>query len=764
MTDIIREEYNSSGQSVDEFFRRTEEGYFVPPYQRKYTWEEDNINQLFDDLISGTRDLSRSENATTFLGTAILTTLENKIQSVKNGEERAQPTAVQVVIDGQQRISTLALISIQIITKIGELLKGVPEIAPYEDLHHASKRFVKRLKRLYAVNLGEGADPELKPKIIRAEDDRWTYVGGDDAYTSPIARYIATYIREGNVEKAFSAIDEKTGARVRGNLTLINKWLDDVSKAHNDGAELFDQFPIRESITTDRIRRYILNTTDDGLKDILEKIDKTEVEDYATATYQILLLAYYLLNHCGVNLLQPTYEEWGFDMFQALNATGTPLTAIETFLPQVMQAETTANCCWRESPSCESMDEIQKLFESATTNEQKGQRTNELLGAFALCYEGKKLGNKFSDQRKWMTRTYNQELLTISEKREYVGKLAQIANFYYVAWHMEDTVASNCISGLEEHPEGKLASMLVRYLRDANSKLSAPILARFYSQALNQDASFDEFVEAAKACAAFFTLWRSAKSTSGLDNIYRRYFMGSDRGVPVNGHSWMKLPEPVSAGDLKKYFLEMLQEKGIANFDAWVTGSEHFLHYEELKTICRFVLFLSGHDRIVSDARPGLTNPGTPGTCPLLELSYWKAQAYKSLEHVAPQNPPTSHNWDPKIYEDDLVHQIGNLILLPTDLNRIAENKDWVIKYLYYCHAGERDETKLNNLSAAASGKGIQLRKRTVDVLKKAEYNCAVEPIISIKEDGSWDASLIRMRTRQNKQIAWEKLSLWLQS
>ena len=49
--------YNSTGESIFDLFDSSELGYFVPLYQREYTWEEDNINQLFDDLLSGIEEL-----------------------------------------------------------------------------------------------------------------------------------------------------------------------------------------------------------------------------------------------------------------------------------------------------------------------------------------------------------------------------------------------------------------------------------------------------------------------------------------------------------------------------------------------------------------------------------------------------------------------------------------------------------------------------------------------------------------------------------
>ena len=58
------------GLSVHDFFGRQEEGFFVPIYQRDYTWEEENINRLFEDLLHGIGELAGEEgyHATTFLG------------------------------------------------------------------------------------------------------------------------------------------------------------------------------------------------------------------------------------------------------------------------------------------------------------------------------------------------------------------------------------------------------------------------------------------------------------------------------------------------------------------------------------------------------------------------------------------------------------------------------------------------------------------------------------------------------------------------
>ena len=296
------------------------------------------------------------------------------------------------------------------------------------------------------------------------------------------------------------------------------------------------------------------------------------------------------------------------------------------------------------------------------------------------------------------------------------------------------------------------------------SKLSAPILARFYSEALANSASVGEFVEAAKACAAFFTLWRTARTTSGLDDVYRRFFKGSEEPVLIDGQSWAERPGSISARCLKRYLLDVLEHKGIGGRDAWMVASERFLLYTEVKAVCRFVLFVAGHDRIADDDEPGLTKGGNVRVCPLLELRQWRSTAFRSLEHVAPQRRQVGHDGDDEIYNGDRVDEPGNLLLLPTDINQYADNKQWAVKYLYYSHVGERAQDKIDELRALARDRGYNLGAKTISVLSASEYNCVVEPVVGLGIDGEWNAELIDRRTRQMKEIVWDTLMSWLTS
>ncbi len=766
MTNLdLHNEYNSSGESIHDLFDQIAEGFLVPLYQREYTWEEENINQLFDDLISGIRELTdqAGDNTTTFLGTTILTELADKKDTVMPGEDRAQPTAVKLVIDGQQRIGTISLLSIGITSLLNTLEDMLPVAPNYSSLKAHCKDLSETLRHLYALRLGRDADPPHKPKIIRAAEDRWTFDGDDNSYNSPVAHYVATFIREGDSKLAYESVDPTGGARVLGNTRLIEKWLLDVSNAHCPDSPLYEQFPMGATIADDKIQEAILGFVDSDVSEIVKKCeaDKTTSDYAAAAMYNLFLFTHYLLRRCGVNRLQPRYEEWGFDMFQALNSTGTPLTAFETFVPDVMRSELQAGSDWGKTVSKEHLDDIAELFEATTTNEQKNQRTNELLSTVALSHKGKKLGNKFSAQRRWLEDAYVRELVTIDEKREFLSKVAQVANFFYSAWYMEEYPRSTAIDSLKEHPEVELASLLVQYLRSARSALSAPIVARFYGLQLSDDQA-QEFVEATKACAAFYTLWRSANSTAGLDDIYRRFFRGSDAPVKVASHGWGGNGSLVSSVSLKKYFWEVLETNGIGTKESWITQSQPFLRYSEHKTLCRFVLFVAGHNRVPDPQNPGLTKLGTPGVCNLLTLERWLAKDHKSLEHIAPQAPPMQHTWDSNIYTENRFQEIGNLLLLPKDINQFVDNKNWSVKFLHYAHIGIKAKEKIDDLDKKAEKKGIVISKRAIKALAGIQFNCAVEPILELGEDGSWDYCMISSRTRQIKEIVWDTLAPWL--
>lgn len=71
----------------------------IPPYQRPYSWENEQVEELFSDLLMASENVSKTEKLKSsspyFLGSVVLVATRNKIFDV---------------IDGQQRLTTITLL------------------------------------------------------------------------------------------------------------------------------------------------------------------------------------------------------------------------------------------------------------------------------------------------------------------------------------------------------------------------------------------------------------------------------------------------------------------------------------------------------------------------------------------------------------------------------------------------------------------------------------------------------------------------------
>ena len=114
--------------------------FSVPIYQRRYSWTEKQCTTLWEDIIK----LSDKEgNAGHFIGSIVC--------YQQNDEDMPGEIKVKVVIDGQQRLTTLSLIMLAMIRS-------------YEHLGEEGKRIASSIKRQYILN--EEYSGEDKYKLV----------------------------------------------------------------------------------------------------------------------------------------------------------------------------------------------------------------------------------------------------------------------------------------------------------------------------------------------------------------------------------------------------------------------------------------------------------------------------------------------------------------------------------------------------------------------------------------------------------------------
>jgi hypothetical protein len=277
-------------------------------------------------------------------------------------------------------------------------------------------------------------------------------------------------------------------------------------------------------------------------------------------------------------------------------------------------------------------------------------------------------------------------------------------------------------------------------------------LASIYQDVLDEKPLADQnFIEIVKATVAFYFLWRASYSNNGLDVAYRTLFQDCFKsGVHVN------------TSTIRDYYKKTLIEKGIER-EEWKQKASLRLKYNNNNDdLVKLALLIASTDTIPDPEYRGSLKKGKIGTCDYMRLKAWKSDNLKSIEHIAPQ---TNHGmWDPELYNPDsmLVNSLGNLTLLPQDINSSVGNKGFQEKLLYYKCVGEIDPDELSKIDEKAKSMGINLNKSTIELLQGCNYGQHIKPISVLEYHDTWKVALVKYRTNAMLDIIYDKLTSWL--
>jgi hypothetical protein len=706
-----------------------------------------------EDICSGVHDVvDGARDPIHFMGTLILVTENNPVANIKPLDQRALPIRVDNVIDGQQRTSTSTLLACQLYQRIYQLKQGLSSTQDFDGLREAADTYLSTLLEIFSVDLRRGT-PTRKPIIIRASRDQWTLDGNDDNYESEISSYLASFIRAISNNSSFPPITGKSS--VKKNLRRISQFLKDVEQAHiisdpdfPPAWEILDKFSEIDLWSYPR-------------PDLVSRVSNrsnpiTNEEKRICELVQLFAFCQYLLQRCCFTVIQPVSDVRAFDMFQSLNATGTPLTAFETFKPLVVNYVESSGSSFKRSNSETYLEPVDSLLSSTTSAAAKNKLTNDFLTLVALTNNGSKLSKQFSTQRRWLNSGY-ESCSSLAQKEEFIRRIGDLALFWTRAVEFKP-LTTPCIPGIENIAEKdrKTATTCLLYLQKANHKMANTVLSRFYSQILRVKQEADrEFIIACKIVSAFYTLWRSALSNAGLDEVYRKL---------LREHiSWEKGDTELTVQFLRTYFKGILADKGIGTKPEWLNKAKNFLRYDEAGIVCRFALFVVSEDTVSDPSNPGIITNGTNGsTPPYLTPERWVSDELKSVEHIAPQKPEYRLSWDSLLYQDDDYQRIGNLTLLPIPINSSLSNRGWIEKFIYYQHLAETNQSRLTQLASEAQAYGVALHPQTIALLTNTPSKHHIAPIVQLGVNGVWNKDLVDKRSECICDILWDRLYQWL--
>lgn len=774
--------FTHSAEALHGFFSQMGRGFYIPYYQRNYSWDDENAKKLITDIFAAVRRTLSKPTHALFLGTVILHDEKNP----KLGTHFDTPnllTKVSNVVDGQQRITSLAILACVFAEYAGRLASQLTTVggahAEFASLANELTDEVRLIREFFSVETTKGgAQPSRKPIVIRAGDvtsnpvsDQWTLAGAIDAfYRSNTSSLLANAIN--GVKLADLALDDRLKSVVEEFIGTIESQLETADQP------LASRLLVANDMESSALERFT------GYPPDLTKIGALGAPEQKCFYSALLLLAasIYLRKGCHVVVIECLDESLAFDMFQSLNATGTPLTAFEVFKPAVVKAWG-ANYSTGIKPQ---VDRIERVFDEESTADRKEDLTDRVIVSTALVYDGTELSKRFSEERDWLTSTLPAPPSALATT--FVQALADQAEYFDVVVKPRRSPKNSTNLGLVTHlqqlgmplDDADLAALCIYFVRDAQHAMAHSVLSLFYAKLLRAKGdpvalagASAEFLAAAKAVAAFFTLWMGASQGRFPDSDYRKLFDQHVPNMSVKGGSANQ-----TAAYLKDALRLALAGQGI--YDAtsssaarslWVNAAKGSPWYQR-KTVCKFGLFVSAHDVGVdlASGREGFYVDGKPGSVPMLTSKAWHASAFEVIEHVATRDRPKKLTFpgmfDPAIYPGNtsIVDKIGNLTLLSMPVNSSVYS-EWPDKAFYYWHLTTPTSTAAGPSSGALMASlGIASLPPSLSTLSAGTQHVPHLAPLALRgtAGAKWDASFIEERSQHLCERIFDKLDGWL--
>ena len=461
-----------------------------------------------------------------------------------------------------------------------------------------------------------------------------------------------------------------------------------------------------------------------------------------------------------------TEERYAFDIFDALNTTGEPLTAIETFRPKVIQFEEQQSGF--QGSDCEKhFSKLSEFLDDVYPKTQDRQSaTKELLVTFALYLEGRKLGLSLNEQRTFLRRTfdeYGQGHVADGHRRRFVETIADLAEFRYLYW------GADRIPGLDGKHGPAVSDAIklsVAFMKTIKTSMALPCLARYWRLWRDKQIDESEFLEVVKGMTAFIVLRRAVTGgTASIDTDLRKLMQNRTEPDVTSfcvGKDFSNTP-PASA--LLKLKLRGFLEKRIGKTEkaTWISQAHATPLAGHSAPICRFLLLAASHNARPDKGSAGLfsRHDVIPGQeVAYLNFNTWHRTRYATVEHIAPINPLEGHDWDSEIYIDGVKHCLGNLVLLPQEENSSISNAPWEKKKLFYRALSARGQKERQAAIEEATKSGLSFSKKTSDLLNSGEHLPMLESLDSV---AAWDREQIVKRSKRLLALAWDEIWPWLE-
>lgn len=742
-------------------------GFRIPEYQRAYDWSRENIYRLMTDIFTGFERLSEGAGANTFtfLGTLIL--VEDRKQ-----ESKFQGRSFSIV-DGQQRLTTLTLLACVLIERLRILRQDLPDLKPktteWLEIEAKSIEFaLASCIRGFQLVQHDAVNSYPFPRIIRHQDHRGDSAGAEEL-KSEIAVFQKKFVKFiHSKESEFLELDlgnTREAKKILTNFKDIQQFCKDLNDPQwfvkNDcqflEANKFNHGGYRNLW---KRARDVLEK-DDELSKAISEIQQTEkIHDF----YRTLMLAAYFCNCVAVTTVITDDEGAAFDIFDALNTTGEPLSALETLKPHVINAANSRVYGYSGSDCEIAFNSIDKIMaNNFPETSQKQDEAKHLVITLALYLEGRKISLNLNTQRKELLRLFNISKTIENGPTKFMNALASVSEYRCNYWTPNNIGEINKYHNNQS--EAEQVKLLCSLISATKTNLTLPILARYWI-AGKERKDFTNYIEVLKAITAFLTLRRAATGTTdGIDTCFRDIMDDKSSNNKFGLCTGSKFNNQIlSVSELKSALVSKLESRKVKfkNKNVWIKHVIDTPIYSNSQPLARFMLFCASHHTAPDKDNLGLLtrqNVQPSDDRSYFDYTFWIGDDYKTVEHVAP-NSDKPEGWSQNIYSNSRIRNtLGNLVLLPAKENVAVGKASWKKKKLFYTALTDKTKEKREEALASAKNQGLRFQKKTEDLILSGKRLSMLDGIRDVEK---WDKEFIEKRTSRLASLCWDNLRPWL--
>lgn len=772
--------FKAEPQSVfDVLCDRKQTGFYMPAYQRPYSWEEKHIRDLFSDCENVFRNLLESPDAIIFLGT-VLSVDDSAATTIFPVAKRHTPTHIKLIIDGQQRLSTLLLIILCLNERLNIKLPQLKKIIDKEEKQDGATDSLEDLREIVSQLLQDTSNFVIEtqaehslfkfyPKIIRSQVDCWGKDDKKSLYTSPLADIVLCYQRHilesQNITnfKPFEVNNFASSAeRVVKNIKEIRKQLDYVESGFDqkfiDGDDS-DILTISQLVNKETFDYCLDFPIDDDLGKSAEK--------YPEVQKIILISAFtkFILHRVCLTYVEVNNESYAFDMFEALNTTGEPLTAIETFVPKVIEHIGKKRKDGEENAdeAIKTLNAITERFEAITKTKEKNEKTKALILAFIRAYQGKVNVSSLRDQRDAMLKSYENCLST--DKDDYLYYLKKTTDFLFDHWQAKIPNLDDLVSETNKDQ----ALLCLHYLTDIKHDITQSLLVQFILQDEKYDTlktSESSFFQALKAVTAFSVLWRAMSGgADGIDSVYKKLH---EKGFDVSGvtcepyqlHGGTLNSNKFNIDKVKKYFRDELEAKINKKGSPKESMQDQWLDIcskqQTLTSVKNLKLLILAAFHQVELANNNFIR-STEKRNEFLSMNMWEHLNNENrITKVYDRDSVGLQGWDESLNSPEVFNKLGNILIDARNNIVTGKNQSWFVVCQKMLQALNNDSiADIDKILLADSAISDEAKNHASVLMLERKY-------AEITYATEWNAKAVEERTQLLLKNAWENLYHWL--